>query len=234
VRTPTHTEAARGGAFPQALLFDMDGLLVDTEPMWFAAESALMAELGGELTAEHAPSLVGGPLEHTLAFLRELAGVDTPLVELEQRLLSRLIEAMRAGVRLRPGAKELLAEVGEAGLPCALVSASYRRIVDTVLASVGSHHFAVTLAGDEVARTKPDPEPYLTAARLLGVRPERCVVLEDSPPGVASGQASGAFVVAVPSVAPIPPAAGRLVRSSLEGLDLATLRALDPTRGQAV
>ncbi len=226
----THTSAgpapSRPGTFPHAVLFDMDGLLVDTEPMWFAAESSLAAELGAELTKEHAPALVGGPLEHTLAFLRELAGVEVGLPELEVRLLGKLEEQLRSGVRMRPGAKELLTEVTAAGVPCALVSASYRRIMAAVLASVGSHYFAVTVAGDEVARTKPDPEPYLTAAARLGLAAADCVVLEDSPPGVAAGQAAGAFVVAVPSVAPIPPAPGRLVVPSLEAVDLAGLRAL--------
>lgn len=125
-----------------------------------------------------------------------------------------------------PGAARLLAELAAHEVPTALVSASHRRIIDRVLDSVGHHHFSLTVAGDEVSRTKPHPEPYLTAASGFGVAPERCAVIEDTATGVAAAEAAGCQVVAVPSVAPIAPASGRVVVGSLEEVDLAFLRGL--------
>jgi HAD superfamily hydrolase (TIGR01509 family) len=125
-----------------------------------------------------------------------------------------------------PGASRLLAELYEYEVPTALVSASHRRIIDRVLASLGPHHFALTVAGDEVPRTKPHPEPYLAAAAGLGVDPARCVVVEDTATGVAAAEAAGCQVVAVPSLAPIAAAPGRTVVTSLEEIDLTFLHGL--------
>ena len=123
----------------------------------------------------------------------------------------------RAGVPLQPGARELLAEVAAAGLPHALVTSSERRFMDQVLASTGLRFDALVCA-DDVSVTKPDPEPYLLAAKLVGVPPGDCFALEDSPNGVASAEAAGCRVIAVPSLVPIEPAPGRTVVRSL--LDL--------------
>ena len=121
------------------------------------------------------------------------------------------------GVPVRPGARELLAEVAAAGLPHALVTGSERGFMDAVLARTGMRFDALVCA-DDVSVTKPDPEPYLLAAKLLGADPARCYALEDSPNGVASAQAAGCRVIAVPSLIPIGPAPGRTVVRSL--LDL--------------
>ena len=127
-------------------------------------------------------------------------------------------------VTVQPGARELLAEVAAARVPYALVTSSEREFAAAVLAGSG-FRFPVTVTGDDVARTKPAPDPYLLAARLLGARPEHCVALEDSPNGVASATAARCRVVAVPSLLPIPPAPGRLIAASLTEVSLATLRA---------
>jgi HAD superfamily hydrolase (TIGR01509 family) len=127
---------------------------------------------------------------------------------------------------MMPGAARLLAELAAHDVPTALVSASHRRIIDRVLAAVGPQYFALTVAGDEVERTKPFPDPYLLAAAGLGVRPERCAVIEDTATGVAAAEAAGCRVVAVPSVAPVAPAPGRTVVTSLEEVDLPFLRGL--------
>jgi HAD superfamily hydrolase (TIGR01509 family) len=211
----------------QAVLFDMDGLLVDTEGMWFDVEVAAMAELGFHLGPEHAERVVGGPMERTVAYLLEACGAEDlhPAV-LEALIFTRMVEALRDGVCLQPGAKELLAEIAEHGVPTALVSSSHRVMMDAVLDSIGHRYFPVTVAGDEVTELKPSPEPYLIAAARLGVDPGWCVVLEDSPPGVAAAEAAGCVTVAVPSVTPIPSAHGRVVVTSLEELSLSRLRAL--------
>jgi HAD superfamily hydrolase (TIGR01509 family) len=137
-----------------------------------------------------------------------------------------MTERLSTCVPMMPGAKDLLAEVREAGVPAALVSSSHRQLLEPVLDAIGREHFALSVAGDEVSRTKPDPEPYLTAVARLGAEPGRCVVLEDSPNGVAAAEAAGCVAVAVPSVLPIPPAPGRTVVASLREVSLAWLRAL--------
>jgi HAD superfamily hydrolase (TIGR01509 family) len=137
-----------------------------------------------------------------------------------------MLDKVRAGrVRVRSGARELLAEVAAAGLPYGLVTSSQRSFAEAVLASAGMV-FPVTVCAEDVTVTKPDPEPYLLAAKLLEADPARCVVLEDSPNGVASASAAGCRVVAVPSLLPIPPGPGRLVVRSLREVSVATLRNL--------
>ncbi|MGH3327070.1 MAG: HAD family hydrolase [Streptomycetales bacterium] len=210
----------------QAVLFDMDGLLVDTEGLWFDVESSLMAELGCPFGRDDAAAVVGGPMERTVRHMIERCGADLPAAELVARLVTGMAEALDRGVSFLPGAKDLLAEVNAAGVPAALVSSSFRHHVDAVLETVGSHLFAVTVSGDEVRHNKPDPDPYLAAACRMEVEPGYCVVLEDSPTGVASAEAAGCVTVAVPSVAPIPAAPGRTVLASLEDVDLARLRGI--------
>ena len=214
---------------PQAVLFDMDGLLVDTEPVWSIAESELADSLGGVFTPELKAAIVGTRLDVAIPTILRWYGApdgDDDVTRTSQWVLARMVELFAGPLTVLPGVHDLLAELREVGVPVALVSSSYRVLVDAVLA----HHlgpFDVTLAGDEVLRAKPDPEPYLTAAARLGVDPTRCVVLEDSPSGVASGEAAGCAVVAVPSVAGVvfEPRKRRLVRSSLEGLTAGELGA---------
>jgi HAD superfamily hydrolase (TIGR01509 family) len=210
----------------QAVLFDMDGLLVDTEGLWFDVEAAAMAELGCHLGPEHAERVVGGPMVRVIRYLIEVCGARVSPGELEATVITGMVAALRRGVALQPGAKELLTQIAAERVPCALVSSSHRSMMEAVLDSIGRQFFPVTLAGDEVGQMKPSPEPYLVAAARLGVDPVRSVVLEDSPPGVAAGEAAGCVTVAVPSIAPIPAVRGRLVVDSLEELSLSRLRDL--------
>ncbi|MQS36171.1 HAD family hydrolase [Streptomyces katsurahamanus] len=209
-----------------AVLLDMDGTLVDTEGFWWDAEVEVFAELGHTLDEAWRDVVVGGPMSRSAGYLIEVTGADITLPELTVLLNDRFEDRITRGVPLMPGADRLLAELADHRIPTALVSASHRRIIDRVLASLGPGRFDLSIAGDEVPRTKPHPDPYLLAARKLGADPARCAVVEDTATGVASAEAAGCRVVAVPSVAPIAPAEGRVVVRSLEEVDLAFLRSL--------
>jgi HAD superfamily hydrolase (TIGR01509 family) len=141
-------------------------------------------------------------------------------------LLNRMVELYHDQLPLMPGALELVDAVRHAGIQTALVSSSYRVLVDAVLDGVGRDRFDTTLAGDEVINGKPDPEPYLTACERLAVLPAEAVVLEDAMSGVKSAEAAGCTVVAVPWIAPIAEAPGRVVVASLKELSLTRLLSL--------
>jgi HAD superfamily hydrolase (TIGR01509 family) len=200
-----------------AVLFDMDGLLIDSEPLWLEAETAVMARLGAQWTEADQRQLLGGSLERSVSYMLAKAARPVAPETLATWLMAGITERVRRDVPLRPGARELLASVTRAGLPHALVTSSERTFMDAVLASTGLR-FDVLVCADDVTVTKPDPEAYLLAAKLIGVPPADCFALEDSPNGVASAEAAGCRVIAVPSVVPIGPAPGRTVVRSL--LDL--------------
>ncbi len=214
-----------------AVLWDMDGLMVDSEPLWTQAERELATTLGGTWDAEVKARVVGTRLDVAVPTILTYFGADpTPgrVAETAAWLLHRIVELFTAAdLTLMPGVRALLAALDGEQVPMALVSSSYRVLVDAVLSS-GVGPFAVTLAGDEVEHGKPAPDPYLLAAQRLGVDVARCVVLEDSPAGVTSGEAAGCAVVAVPSVAGVRIDAGprRLVVSTLEDVTPADLRVL--------
>jgi HAD superfamily hydrolase (TIGR01509 family) len=213
------TSTARGSAL-QAVFLDMDGTLVDTEGFWWDVEVEVFARLGHRLDESWRHVVVGGPMTRSAGFLIEATGADITLPELSVLLNEGFEERIGRDLPLMPGAARLLAELAEHRVPTALVSASHRRIIDRVLHVLGPQHFTLTVAGDEVPRTKPHPDPYLTAAEGLGVEPVGCAVVEDTATGVAAAEAAGCHVVAVPSVAPIAPAARRTVVPSLEHVDL--------------
>jgi HAD superfamily hydrolase (TIGR01509 family) len=207
-----------------AVLFDMDGLLVDTEPLWLETETEVMARLGATWTVQDQEALLGGSMRRTVSYLLSKATRPVPPQSVERWLNDGMLRRVRDGrVVVQPGARELLAEVAGVGLPYALVTSSQRLFAEAVLASTRLA-FPVTVCAEDVTVTKPDPEPYLLAAKVLEADPARCVALEDSPNGVASATAAGCYVVAVPSLVAIPPAQGRLVVPSLRDVSLATLR----------
>ena len=220
----TRTEPGPG---PRAVLLDLDGTLVDTEGLWWAAESEIFAELGHVLDEAHRAVVVGGPMARSVGHLMAVTGVAATLAELMLAVDARFTELVTRGVPLMPGARRLLTELAAHAVPTALVSASHRSTIDVMLRSLGREFFAFTLAGDEIARTKPHPDPYLAAAARLGADPAQCVVVEDTLTGVASAEAAGCQVVAVPSVVPIPAAPGRIVVRSLEELSIPFLRSLN-------
>ncbi len=182
---------------PAAVLWDMDGTLVDTEPYWLVAEVELVASFGGVWTHEDGMQLVGSGLWHS-ARVFQGRGVDLTEDEIVERLTSRVLEQVAVEVPWRPGARELLTELVGLGIPTALVTMSTRRMAETIAASIGFAGFSAIIGGDDVQHSKPHPQPYLLGAEALGVSAADCVALEDSPPGVASAVAAGAVVVAVP------------------------------------
>ncbi len=211
---------------PKAVLWDMDGTLVDTEPSWIAAEYALVAEHGGTWSDQHAHAIVGNPLLVSAEYIRRHGGVALPAETIVEQLIDRVVADVERHVAWRPGARELLEALRGAGVPCALVTMSWARLADAVVSTLPEGTFAAVVTGDQVRHGKPHPEPYLEAARRLGVDIDHCVAIEDSQTGAASAQAAGAAVVAVPHVVPVPPAPGRVVVASLDGLTPTGLAAL--------
>jgi HAD superfamily hydrolase (TIGR01509 family) len=225
--TATLFGSARGDRVrPEAVLWDMDGTLVDTEPYWMAEEIALVEAYGGTWTVEHAKALVGNDLRVSAHYIREHGNVPLDPDAIVLRLLDGVIARMRDHVPWRPGARELLDELRDSGVPCALVTMSWQPLARTFLDVVPKGTFAVVVTGDQVTRGKPHPEPYLHAARMLGVQPADALAVEDSPTGVASATAAGVPVLAVPHVLPIGEAPGRVVHPTLAGVDVAFLRGL--------
>ena len=205
----------------------MDGLLVDTEPLWLATEIDVVDRLGGTpWTSQDQQALLGGSLERTVRYLLERATRPVPPETVADWIMTDITDRVRAeGAPVRPGARQLHAALRNDGVPVGLVTSSQREFMDAVLSGTG-FGFDITVCAQDVTTTKPDPEPYQLAAKLLGVAPASCVVLEDSPNGVAAGEAAGCAVVAVPSFVPIEPAPGRVVVPSLTEVGLPLLRSL--------
>lgn len=215
----------------QAVLFDLDGTLIDSEGLWWRAECELVEQLGGTWTEQDQAHCLGGPLERVASYMVTLCSTTVPAEDVGQRLVDLMEGLLRTEpLGWRPGARELLIECRASGLPTGLVSASHRRLLSAVSDAVasdvgasGGQVFDISVAGDEVTDGKPHPEPYLAAAAALGVDIAGCVVIEDSPTGVTAGQASGAFVVAVPHLVAIPPQPRRVVLDTLDGVRVCDL-----------
>ncbi|WP_239311270.1 HAD family phosphatase [Frankia sp. Cj3] len=215
-----------------AVLFDMDGLLVDTEPLWTVAEHELAERLGARFTPEIKAAMIGHGVDTALPLMLSMLGVpDADPHAAARFLIERTAELLGEPDRIvpMPGSIALLDTLAGAGIPTALVSSSFRVLMDPVLAVIGLDRFAVTVAGDEVNLRKPHPEPYLTAAGLLGVAPHRCVVLEDSEAGARAGIDAGCATVLVPSfpmAAPSVVTARSTVLSSLHEVTVGLLGGL--------
>ena len=212
-----------------AVLFDMDGLLVDTEPLWFETETEVMARLGAPWSVEDQEQLLGGSMERTVGYLLAKATRPASPAEIARWMMEGMLKRAAEGrIVVRPGARELIAAVAAAGVPYALVTSSEREFADAVLVGTG-FRFPVTVTADDVARTKPDPEPYRLAAKLLDADPSSCVALEDSPNGVASATAWCSASV-VPGGARIGPGATALTRilSPASSSASASVRAIAP------
>jgi HAD superfamily hydrolase (TIGR01509 family) len=207
----------------------MDGTLVDTEPYWIETEFELAEKYGGTWSREDALELVGNDLITSGRYIRERMGLELSAEEIVEVLLDGVVARVQQDVPWRPGARELLAELRAAHVPCGLVTMSYTRFVAPILAALPADTFSAIVTGDIVERGKPDPEPYLMAARMLGVRPEDCLAIEDSNTGTISAVAAGCAVLVVPNHVEVEAGEGRSFATSLAEIDLAAIGRLLPS-----
>lgn len=210
-----------------AVFWDMDGTLVDSEKLWDTALYEAAEWLGGTLSERQRLSLVGSGIEASARYLLRVVGREPALEAIATTvdwIRDRTAGLFGGGMPWRPGAREALAAVRASGLPSALVTSTERSLTELALDTIGREFFDATVCGDEVAGlTKPHPEPYLRAARLLGVDPARCVAVEDSKPGTESAVAAGCTVLVIPNDVVVDAGLRRFFRTSLAGVDAAAL-----------
>lgn len=193
---------------PEAVLFDMDGTLIDSEHIWLAAEVAVMKRMGSDWTTDDQEFCLGGPLERVADYMVRRSGAGLTAEEMGQLLLDEVEHRMRTEPLMwQPGGREILGECLTLGLPTALVTSSWFRLVqaleERIAEAFGRDPFSAVIAGDHVSNSKPHPEPYLLGADAVGAAIEWCLAVEDSPTGVASAIAAGCKVIAVPHLASV-------------------------------
>jgi HAD superfamily hydrolase (TIGR01509 family) len=210
--------------FPQAFFFDMDGLSVDTEPMWLQTEVELANEYGADWSLADQAHCLGGPMSKVGIHLADKSNRPDLAEWFSDEMVRRMAQRCSQGVGFMPGVEVLLNEILELGIPVGLVSASPRPIVDAVLNGLGKNYYQFSISASDVSRSKPFPDPYLLAADKLNVDISECIVLEDSATGVASATAAGAYVVAVPHLVPIDAEPRRIVLKTLENVTVALLK----------
>ena len=210
-------------AGPAAVLWDMDGTLVDTETYWIDTEFEIAERHGGTWSEAHALNLVGNDLLESGRYIREHMGIDISPEQIVEELLDGVVARVEQAVPWRPGAVDLLAALTEAGTPCGLVTMSYERFVAPILSQLPAETFRVIVTGDKVEFGKPHPEPYLTAAAALGVAAEDCLAIEDSNTGAKSAESAGCLVLVVENHVPVLATERRVFRDTLVGIDLVEL-----------
>lgn len=211
---------------PRAVLWDMDGTLIDSEPYWIAAETDLVSSYGGTWSAEQGYELIGNALPVS-AKLLQAAGVEMEIPEIVDHLTAAVMDRIvTSGVPFRPGARELLFDLRQAGIPTAMVTMSMRRLAKTVIERIDFPAFDLLIGGDDVVHPKPHPEPYLTAARTLGVDIADTIALEDSTAGVTSAVASGAVTIGATNIIDISGLGADVVWNGLDGRTVADLTEL--------
>jgi HAD superfamily hydrolase (TIGR01509 family) len=218
-------------AKPAAVLWDLDGTLLDSEKLWDIPLYELTEKLGGELSLPTRQAMVGTNVKRTLDMVYAEVGIDSPtpeqLSDSAAWIDRRMAEVFGGALPWRPGARAALATVRAAGFPMALVTSTERNLTEIALDTIGRSLFDTTVCGDEVdGLNKPHPEPYRRAARRLGVDPAACVAIEDSPTGTASAAGAGCTVLVVPCEVEVEPGERRVFRSSLERLTVSELAAL--------
>jgi HAD superfamily hydrolase (TIGR01509 family) len=189
--------------FYSAIFFDMDGLLVDSEPLWLISETQMMAEYGYEWLESDQAACLGGPLDRVGNYMSGLIGGKRDGHSLMTEIIDRMVEKFQGGLPFMPGAIALINDLRAHGVPLTLVSASPRSLVDAALSNFEENPFVRSISSNDVKVSKPDPEGYLLAATSGGHEISNSLVLEDSLTGVTAAKASGAWVLAVPHLVPI-------------------------------
>ncbi len=203
----------------------MDGTLVDTEPLWMAAQRQLAGEYGHDWTEADHLAVVGKAMDISGQALQQ-CGVDLSVPAIIEGLVERVVNAMNGAIPWLPGAERLLEDLARADVPCALVTMALNPIPELVAAAAPQDVFRVVVTGGDVSAGKPHPEPYLKAAAGLNIDPVRCVAVEDSPSGTRSAEAAGMPVIVLPGVVPVPAGANRHFAASLADLSVVGLRAM--------
>lgn len=211
---------------PSAVLWDMDGTLIDSEPYWMKSEGAFARENNSAWTKQDGLSLVGLSLYDSSKIIKEKVGSSLEPEQIIQKLTDEVTAQLKQEVLWRPGAKELLMMLRRENIKTALVTMSMHRMAQQVVDAIGFDAFDVIVAGDDVAQGKPHPEAYLKAAELLGVKPENCVAFEDSNTGLRSAEAAGTKAVGIKNIVEIPAMPGRILWPTLEGVSLEDLQGL--------
>lgn len=209
-----------------AVLWDMDGTLVDSEHYWLSSEQELADSVGKNWTEDDGKSLIGMSLYDSAEIIRKQLDLDISKQAVIDRLTNSVISKLDTQLPWRPGARQLLLGLKEHGIPTALVTMSMRTNADAVANRLGFDGFDIVVAGDEVTRGKPHPEPYLRAAELLGVQIENCIAFEDSISGLHSAEASGAIAIGVPNMVQLPSKPGRIIWPTLAGVTVNDLIAI--------
>jgi HAD superfamily hydrolase (TIGR01509 family) len=215
-----------GKKLPAAVLWDMDGTLVDSEEYWLSSEQNLAQEFNGSWNAQDGLDLIGMSLYDSTKVMKAKMGLELEPEEIINRLTDDVVAQLQVSIPWRPGAQELLRELKKRGVKTALVTMSMKRMAESVVNQIPFKAFDVIVAGDMVTLGKPHPEPYLMAARLLGVAPEDCVAFEDSLTGLTSAEAAGTKAIGVTNIVPIPELPGRIIWPTLDGVTLRDLRKL--------
>lgn len=202
---------------PSAVLWDMDGTIVDTEPYWIVAEIELVESFGAVWTHADGISLVGNGLPLTASKLRA-RGVDLSVDDIIERLSNRVIEQLEIAVPWRPGAIELLAELAAAGIPQALVTMSFASMANRIAELIPGQPLSQIVSGDQVTEFKPHPEAYLLGASRLGVDATECVAIEDSPAGLGSARTAGTVAIGVRHMVDLTEEMGFAILPTLAGV----------------
>ncbi len=215
-----------GKKLPAAVLWDMDGTLVDSEEYWLSSEQALAKEHAGTWTETDGHGVIGLNLYESTKILKSKAGIDLAPEQIIDKLTDSVTEKLGNAIPWRPGAQELLRELRAKGIKTALVTGSMRRMATMVADRIPFKAFDVVVAGDDVVNGKPHPEPYLRACELLGVLPQNCVAFEDSMTGLLSAESAGTKAVGITNIAPLQPSPGRVIWPTLAGVQVKDLKKL--------
>jgi HAD superfamily hydrolase (TIGR01509 family) len=213
-------------SLPSAVLWDMDGTLIDSEPYWLASESAFAEAHDSNWGHDDGLGVIGMSLYESSKLLKERVGSSLETQEIIDQVTDGVLLRLEKEIPWRPGARELLKLLRDNNIKTALVTGSMHRMAQKVVEQIGFDAFDVILGGDDVVRGKPHPESYLTAAKMLGVDPANCVAFEDSLTGITAAEAAGTKAVGIAHIVEIPMSEGRILWPTLEGVSLEDLRAL--------